>query len=151
MTPKPDTRDICLVYASAATRAFEPNELVRMLAKAGRHNFRLDITGMLLYTEGSFFQVLEGNEQAVHALYEKIMADTRHAQAIKLIEERIDTRAFSRWSMGLAKVTRTELMQIPLLNDFFGQGSALTSLNEGRAKTLLAAFREGKWRRRLHG
>lgn len=147
---EPDTKDICLVYASAATQEFEPKELLKILAKAGRHNLRNGITGMLLYAEGSFFQVLEGNGQKVHQLYERILLDPRHAQAIKLIEEPIERRAFSQWSMGLARFTRTELSKIPGLNDFFGQGSSFTGLGEGRAKTLLAAFREGRWRRRLH-
>ena len=150
MTTEPDTRDVCLVYASAATRAFEPTELAQILAKAGRHNLRAGITGMLLYVEGSFFQVLEGDRQVVHRLYDKILVDPRHCQAIKLVEESIEKRTFSQWSMGFARVTRTELAKIPGLNDFFGKGSSFSSLGEGRAKALLAAFREGKWRRRLH-
>ncbi len=150
MTTEPDPRDICLVYASAATQTLEPKELAQILTKAGRHNLRAGITGMLLYTDGSFFQVLEGGEQIVHALYDKILADPRHALAIKLVEERIEKRAFSQWSMGFARVTRDELKKIPGLNDFFGQGSSFNNLSEGRAKALLAAFREGRWRRQLH-
>ncbi|MEQ1912809.1 MAG: BLUF domain-containing protein [Vicinamibacterales bacterium] len=151
MTTEPDTRDVCLAYASAATREFTPGELAQILAKAGSHNLQAGITGMLLYTDGSFFQVLEGAEDVVHKLYDKIQVDPRHSQAIKLIEEPIEKRAFSQWSMGFAKVTRSELAKIPGLNDFFGHGSSFYSLGEGRAKTLLAAFRDGRWRRRLNG
>jgi len=151
MTTEPATRDICLAYASAATRQFGPTDLAQLLAKAGSHNLQAGITGMLLYIDGSFFQVLEGDAQVVHKLYDKIQVDPRHCQAIKLIEEPIDQRTFSQWSMGYARVTRTELAKIPGLNDFFGQGSSFESLGEGRAKTLLAAFRQGRWRRRLHG
>lgn len=150
MTTEPDTRDICLVYASAATRHFEPKELAQILTKAGRHNLRAGITGMLLYTEGSFFQVLEGNAQVVHKLYDKILVDPRHSRAIKLIEDRIEKRTFPQWSMGFARVSRDELARIPGLNDFFDRGSSFDKLGEGRAKALLAAFREGRWRRRLH-
>jgi len=151
MATESDIRDICLVYASAATREFEPKELTQILTKADQHNLGVGITGMLLYIDGSFFQVLEGGEQVVHTLYEKILRDPRHSQAIKLIEEPIEKRAFSQWSMGYARVTRGELAEIPGLNDFFGQGSSFNNLSEGRAKTLLAAFREGRWRRRLFG
>jgi hypothetical protein len=151
VTTKEGAREICLVYASAATRKFEPKELAEILKAAGRHNLRAGITGMLLYVDGSFFQVLEGDEERVHALYEKITRDARHTSALKLIEEPIEERAFSRWSMGFAEMKRSELSKIPGLNDFFGAASSFHDLGFGRAKSLLAAFREGKWRRRLHG
>ena len=146
----PARRDIRIVYASAASKTFQPKDLVAdILVVAGPNNTKLGITGMLLHVDGSFFQVLEGEESAVHALYEKILRDPRHTSAIKLIEEPIERRAFSRWSMGYARVTRTELAQIEGLNDFFGQGSSFRELEAGRAKSLLLAFREGNWRRRL--
>jgi hypothetical protein len=150
MATEAGTRDICLAYASAATRKFGPKDLANILAKAVSHNLPAGITGMLLYIDGSFFQVLEGDAQVIHKLYDKILVDPRHSQAIKLIEEPIEARAFAQWSMGFARVTRDELAKIPGLNDFFGQGSSFNNLSEGRAKTLLTAFREGKWRRRLH-
>lgn len=151
MTTESDRREVCLVYASAATRDFGPSELAQILTKSGRNNLRAGITGMLLHTDGSFFQVLEGDDKVVHTLYEKILADPRHTQTIKLVEEPIEKRAFSQWSMGFARVSRDELKKIPGLNDFFDRGASFHGLGEGRAKTLLAAFREGKWRRRLHG
>ncbi len=150
LTFQPATHDICLVYASAATRAMERNDLGNILEAAIRHNAPAGITGMLLYVDGAFFQVLEGDAVRVHTLYDAILKDPRHASAIKLIEEPIEKRSFSRWSMGFAQLTRAEISKISGLNDFFGQGSSLLELEPGRAKNLLSAFREGKWRRRLH-
>lgn len=58
-------RLIQLVYRSAATRSVGPKELDALLWATRRISARRGITGMLLYFEGSFFQVLEG-EQLVH-------------------------------------------------------------------------------------
>jgi hypothetical protein len=145
-----DTRkEILLAYSSQAIRHFESRDLVDLLTLARVNNERLGVSGMLLYIDGSFFQVLEGDEELLHALYKKIECDKRHAKVIKLIEEPIDKRTFSNWSMGYAKATRAELATIPGLNDFFARGSSFNELEPGRARFLLEAFREGKWRRQL--
>ena len=65
---------------------------------------------------------------------------------VKLIEEPLEKRSFADWSMGYSEVTRSELASIPGLNDFFFERSSFEGLEAGRAKALLAAFRDGKWR-----
>jgi hypothetical protein len=49
-----------LVYVSSATKPFSPDELSELLAQARVDNAALGITGMLLYSNGNFMQVLEG-------------------------------------------------------------------------------------------
>lgn len=140
---------ILLAYSSVAVRHLEQAGLVELLSFARNFNEAHGICGMLLYVDHSFFQILEGSTENLHALFARIEHDTRHAKVIKLLDVAIDKRTFSRWSMGYAKVTRQELATIPGLNDFFGSGSAFTALEGGKAKLLLDAFRQGKWRRRL--
>ena len=136
-----------LVYCSASTEAeFSPPKLMTLLAECRRKNAAVGVTGMLLYQSGSFFQVLEGDEDTLLELYEHISADRRHGKARKLIFEAIDQRDFSDWTMAYPAATRRQLAEIPGLNDFFTAGSSFMTLEEGRAKTLLAAFKDGKWR-----
>src|SRR5450755_412948 len=85
----------------------------------------------------------------VDALLEKIAADPRHTRVTRVILEPISERAFGTWSMGYPRITAKELAEIPGLNDFFGRASSYLELGEGRAKTLLAAFKDGKWRTSL--
>ena len=54
---------ICLIYASSATKAMSQDELKALLAKARTNNQRDNITGMLLYNDGNFLQVLEGEAE----------------------------------------------------------------------------------------
>ena len=140
---------ILLEYSSRATRDFDQASLLELLAFARNFNSGHDLTGMLLYIDRTFFQILEGPPETLHALYGRIEKDDRHTKLIKLLEIPIEQRTFSDWSMGYAKVTRQELAAIPGLNDFFGRGSVFTELEEGKARVLLDTFREGKWRRRL--
>lgn len=100
------------IYVSAATREFESSELSELLWAARQTNRRLGVTGMLLFAEGTFFQILEGPPQTVDALYERIARDTRHAEVAKLIREPIARRSFEEWTIwgsrrSLAESSRT--------------------------------------------
>jgi len=139
------------IYASAATRHFETAELTALLHAARLHNDGAGLTGMLLYTEGSFFQVLEGAPEAVDALYAKIERDKRHDHVTRIVTEAIPRRSFAQWTMGFSQVSRKELALISGANDFFAGSSCFLGLDSGRARKLLSAFREGRWRKTLAG
>ena len=140
---------ITCVYSSAAAEGLSQEGLTQILAEARENNAQQQISGMLLYDEGSFFQVLEGEEAQVEQLFELISQDPRHRQIVKLVQQPIETRSFSDWSMGIARLSRDELRSIPGLNDFFLGGQSFRELDEGRAKQLLAAFKQGRWRRAI--
>lgn len=142
------------IYMSAAIEAFDADALTALLAEARRANARAGLSGMLLYAGGSFFQVLEGPASAVDALFARIQTDPRHDSIVRLVREPIKERAFEDWTMGFYAVSEDEIPSVPGLNDFLntrpacpaepGTGSA------GRAHALLAAFRSGKWRRKIN-
>ncbi|MEZ4333782.1 MAG: BLUF domain-containing protein [Myxococcota bacterium] len=139
------------IYMSAAARPFDSEALTTLLARARARNAEAGLTGMLLYADGSFIQVLEGPEEAVDALYRRIEADPRHVEMTKLIREPIPERCFEDWSMGFLQATRDEIARIPGLNDFLRVTHASVEEQAGRARKLLAGFREGRWRKRLSG
>lgn len=139
------------IYSSAATTVFSSSELEKLLSQARRNNKALGITGMLLYEDGSFFQILEGAEHVVKQLYTKIATDKRHSKITKLILEPIAARNFADWSMGHAAVSTRQLSEIEGLNDFFQSGKCFIDLDDGRAKKLLKAFKRGQWRSTIAG
>ena len=94
---------IQLIYTSAALKLMDDEELDSILLDARAGNAKAGVTGMLLYAEGTFFQVLEGDGPVVRALFERISADTRHRGVIKLVEREISERTFSEWSMGFRR------------------------------------------------
>jgi hypothetical protein len=106
---------------------------------------------MLLYAEGSFFQVLEGAEAVLDPLYAKIEHDPRHTQMTLIIKEPISKRQFDDWTMGFYQISSEELAGLSGVNDFFGKHREAVSLSAGRARKLLAAFAEGRWRNKLAG
>jgi hypothetical protein len=137
---------IHLIYASVATQDFGTTDLTELLQRAREANRRLGVTGILLFSDSNFFQVLEGEPSEVSQLYEKITGDKRHAQCTLIIREPITRRSFANWSMGFSKVSPEALRSIAGLNDFFRDGLCFTQLDSGRAKKLLGAFAKGSWR-----
>ena len=137
-----------VIYASAATGEFGAPQLAELLEKSRTANEHAGLTGMLLHceTDGSFFQVLEGEPEAIDRLLNKLREDNRHSHLTIIIREPIAERDFTNWTMGFASVSPEKLRKIPGLNDFFRDGSCFSELDPGRAKKLLAAFAEGRWR-----
>ncbi len=76
-----------------------------------------DITGMLLYLEGKFIQVLEGRKDAVLSLFDKIKKDLRHERIRTIIEGMPDKRVFKNWSMGFKKTSYSEFTKITGFKD----------------------------------
>jgi hypothetical protein len=121
-------------------------ELRAILDRARIVNSQLDVTGILLHSEGSFFQVLEGDAEVIDSLYTKIARDKRHKNIVLIVREPIASRSFADWSMGFASVTSKDVAGIIGANDFFQKKSCFHQLNAGRAKKLLTAFADGRWR-----
>lgn len=138
-----------LIYASTSSHEFDKQELLTLLKKARTANALLGITGMLLCETHNFFQVLEGPEPLVIQLFNKIATDKRHQGIVRIIQEPIAERSFRDWTMSFSDITREELGTIDGLNDFFENNSVFSQLDSGRAKKLLAAFRGGRWRRKI--
>ena len=137
------------IYASAASPAFHESDLAAILEQSRRNNPQVGITGMLLYSAGSFFQVLEGDPHRIATLLAKIAADPRHAHITTIINEPIAKRSFGDWTMGFVAMNPQELAAFVGMNDFFNEAGCLTGLDDSRTKKLLAAFAAGRWRTRI--
>ena len=92
-----------VVYARAAVEAFSEAQLTEILSRARLNNDRLDVTGMLLYHEGSFLQVLEGDSEVLEALFDKICKDKRHHRVVPLLRRPVEERHFDKWKTGFAE------------------------------------------------
>lgn len=129
-----------VIYKSRAVQLFSEEELLTMLRAFHIKNVSLGITGMLLYDEYDFFQVIEGDSARVSQLYDAIRKDPRHDMVTTILSEPLPARAFSNWSMGFYKVDNQQLNSIPEMNDFFTTKKCLAEVDLGIAKKLLQFF-----------
>ena len=109
---------IRLVYASTALSDWSLQQLLQLLKTCRKNNSANDITGMLLYSNRTFFQVLEGEEEKVMELYNFIKKDKRHRDVTLIEKKDIIDREFPFWSMGSQKLDKQDLGKIEGLDGF---------------------------------
>ncbi len=137
-----------LGYASAATHPFSDEELVELLTRSRASNARREVSGLLLYHEGSFLQVLEGERSVVEALFDKIGEDPRHTDKLLLFRRDGVERCFDEWTMGFHQLKPGAGKAPSGLNRFLDTGATgLTEEDGERIRDVLLGFREGRWRR----
>ncbi|OII03976.1 BLUF domain-containing protein [Curtobacterium sp. Leaf154] len=128
---------LSLVYMSAANQVFDQELLDALLEHAREHNTASDLSGLLVYKDGRFMQLLEGPEAAVLETYRRITDDPRHTEIGLLVEERIHTRRFGEWKMAFHREVDGDLPDG--FDTFLAQGDA--SADTSRARELLRWFR----------
>jgi len=69
---------------------------------------RLNLSGILLYYDMNFLQVLEGEERVVRDLLAKIAGDRRHNRMDVLFTQNAHKRVFRDWSMDLIDLSPEE-------------------------------------------
>jgi hypothetical protein len=138
-----------IAYASATQFEGSVGELQRMLSRWRRLNAGRGITGVFLYHRESVFQVLEGFPDVLEELYDTIARDPRHRFVAKLVDDSIEDRCFGDWSMGHARIVRTDLGSTPILRPFLDPAFRYWHCDEGMARALIGAFTSGPWRRSI--
>jgi len=98
-----------LIYVSNRKPICTDAEIERILNSCKKNNPSLDITGLLLYSDTKFIQVVEGNSKVIGGLYDKIREDHRHANVMMVSFTPIKERAFPSWHMASKKISENEV------------------------------------------
>lgn len=89
-----------LIYASVASQGVTVEEARSILASSRRNNEKSNITGVLLFSDGRFIQILEGSPAALDGLLDILRRDLRHRNLDVLSRDAIEHRNFPDWSMA---------------------------------------------------
>ncbi|WP_461453486.1 BLUF domain-containing protein [Mucilaginibacter sp.] len=128
-----------IIYLSAGVNWFNEEELTEILAVSNQNNPRDNVTGLLLYSEGNFIQLLEGEEQDVKNVFTRISNDQRHKGIAIIASGNIDHRNFPEWAMGFKSINAGDLTE---LNGYLDPSNTDFLANKNRHITtnLLKAF-----------
>lgn len=107
-----------LVYVSSAIKPFTQPQLLQLLAQSRADNERRRVTGMLLYKNGNFMQVLEGEESDVRGVHKKISTDLRHRGLLVLLQRHQQERDFATWSMGFRDLSSAAALSLQGYSEF---------------------------------
>jgi len=95
-------KTIC--YVSALELNVSAPNLKEMFSNIKNKNISTNISGVLLYKNENFLQIIEGEEKTVNALFSKIKKDNRHSHIITLIDFPIPQRLFKEYKTSFSIV-----------------------------------------------
>lgn len=89
-----------LLYVSEAPDSLNYSDLLDILKVARDFNEKNQISGVLIYRDGYFIQLLEGDKVKIDQLMNNIKKDARNHSLRILIESESSERIFGDWSMA---------------------------------------------------
>lgn len=128
-------------YVSTVNPALSEDEIQETLDFSKRWNNDHDITGILLYSQGNFFQVLEGEEEQLKDLFSRIKADERHHNIITIFQKQIPNIKFDGYEVDF--ISLDDRYNVELLDSYLTQISLLNPSIQGSVKYILNKFTEG--------
>jgi hypothetical protein len=132
-----------LAYISRAVRLMEPSALVEILMQAREINAFESITGMLLYKDQSFVQILEGHVNALNRVFTRIETDSRHTDVKLLYFSPLLARDFPDWLMGFQNLDDPDFVPPDGYTTFMTPNFQLEEFMQepSRARQLMLLFR----------
>ncbi|AYF44050.1 MULTISPECIES: BLUF domain-containing protein [unclassified Halobacteriovorax] len=134
-----------IIYISEKTSEFEADrDLNKITSASFRNNNARDVTGVLMYNGGFFFQVIEGKKEDVIYTYNKIILDPRHQNVNLLSDREIEHRSFENWPMALIKLSDVDLDVIDHVvawNDLINDSRKHEPISEDKIDRLIEALR----------
>lgn len=138
-----------IIYSSVSSTPMQLDELEDILEQAQANNGADAITGALVYVDGFFLQVLEGQRQTVEALMGRISRDLRHETVRILQAGEVPAATFSDWKMAYVSATPEQVArwaglgggtQLPQVwEDLRQDRTRVTQLTKGILSVLLGA------------
>lgn len=119
-----------IAYLSLSKTLSGEAQLSDILAVSKTNNTRDGITGILMYHDRLFFQLLEGERSIVDKCYNRILCDPRHSAISLMWNGEAENRTFSAWAMGFVGTNEIDLNsehELVSLTDVAGSKDASTN------------------------
>lgn len=132
-----------LIYRSHISDFVPVKTLPAMVEAASLLNASHDVTGILLFNGTHFFQLLEGPEEGVLAIYRRICNDPRHHNVVELLRDFAPSRRFG--NAGMALFDLREHHPSSVLEAVLDKGTSRYRLTyDDRALKFLSTFVESR-------
>ncbi len=128
-------------YVSTVDKDVTENDIQNALDYSKSWNNDHDISGILLYSQGNFFQVLEGDKEVLKKLFSNIKNDKRHYDIIKIFEKEVADVKFDTYQVDF--ISLDARFQHKDLHSYFSQIKSLNPAIQTSVKYILNKFTEG--------
>ncbi len=101
-----------ICYVSRSNPSLSEEEIQSLFAQVSVYNHDMGLTGLLTYSFGRFFQVLEGDPKEILPLYENhIKKDLRHTDIFEIFNRSTLHQIFLQYSSKFKVVTENKELQ----------------------------------------
>ena len=140
-----------ITYISKVINPLSFQEIENIGVISSRNNKQIDITGMLVFFQKIFYQIIEGDDKKIDQLFTKIAKDPRHHDIVRLkTEYGVKERLFPHWGMKMInldnnvdelirpiKVLLQTVLESHSIIERYTQPTILKILNEGTNPLIL--------------
>lgn len=127
-----------ICYISTAKETLQEEEIADLLEKWRVQNGKSNIKGVLLYSEGHFFQVLEGEKKAVLELFDLIKKDSRHYGIIQVVGKDLLQGSFDHYVVKNLKDSTYSKPE--LIEEYCESVKGMDPQKQREIKTILKSF-----------
>jgi hypothetical protein len=132
---------ISITYVSSAVLQFKESDLQDLVEQCQANNKRLGVTGVLIYCDGNFIQVIEGPDLVTYALFDGIKRDIRHRDVTTINVEPLEAREFHGWAMAYNIIPPRTLRANDIPHAFLDRArQRALPLPRGSASRLICTF-----------
>ena len=97
-----------ICYVSTASKELSQADIASLFKTVRQKNDTMGVTGILMFSEGNFFQIMEGEHETIIHLFNRIKLDSRHYNIIKILEKPIDNPYFDHYYSGFTTISNHE-------------------------------------------
>ena len=127
-----------ICYSSKASEHLSPEDIQDIFEQTNTRNNKNKVSGILIYSLGNFFQVLEGDQEYIEELYtEKIKNDTRHTDIYEVFHKEATKPLFANYSSSFQTIENSE--QLDKVKEYLALNSISSTTSE-KLSRLLKSF-----------
>ncbi len=129
-----------ICYVSSAATGLDEKEVKSLLQQSQESNNRNKVKGVLLYSSGNFFHVMEGEKPHIIELFSHIENDKRHTSIIQIVGKEMETTAFDGFVTDI--VTEENKYDPEALKEYLEPLEGMDPKTKEVAKRMLQVFME---------
>ena len=107
---------LTICYISNASERLTDHDIETLLLDAKVFNNNNNISGILIYSDFTFFQVIEGEYNTIKSLFERIEQDFRHYNILKILEIKSEKKEYHKYNTNFIthnkKKANQELLKV---------------------------------------
>lgn len=128
-------------YVSSINLNLTETQIQEVLNFSRNWNNDHHITGILLYSEGNFFQVLEGEKDLLKNLFSRILNDKRHQNIMVIFEKEVFQPKFEDYQSDF--ISLDSRFAAEEIDFYFSQIEKLNPKIQSSVRYILNKFAEG--------